>query len=296
MVGCCCVVLRRTRSFRALLRDRRDARAPARLAAARHHGQLGHLHLRRQHRPRRGDVARLLHQPAGHRAAGRVHPRRAAAAAAVGRARRRRGRRASCSPSTTAGRPGSRWSWPFTFGIYGLVKKQARRRRGREPRRRDRCCSRRWRCAYLGWLMAQRPVDVRRRGPGHALLLLPAGLVTAVPLLCFGAAAIRVPLTTLGLLQYLAPVLQFLLGVVWFHEAMPAGRWIGFALVWLALSMFTVRVGEVPAATAEAGRGGRRGLTPCGHADLRLIRRRGAGLSGARRGAPAARHSRRTGP
>ncbi len=48
------------------------------------------------------------------------------------------------------------------------------------------------------------------------------------------------PLVTLGLLQYLAPVLQFALGVLWFHEAMPAGRWIGFVLVWVALAIFTV--------------------------------------------------------
>jgi chloramphenicol-sensitive protein RarD len=68
---------------------------------------------------------------------------------------------------------------------------------------------------------------------------MSAGLVTAVPLLCFGAAAIRVPLVTLGLMQYLAPVLQFVLGVFYFHEDMSSGRWIGFALVWVALSIFT---------------------------------------------------------
>ena len=51
--------------------------------------------------------------------------------------------------------------------------------------------------------------------------------MTAVPLVCFGAAAIRVPLSTLGLLQYLAPVFQFLLGVLYFHEAMPPERWAG---------------------------------------------------------------------
>ena len=52
-------------------------------------------------------------------------------------------------------------------------------------------------------------------------------MVTAVPLLCFGAAAIRVPMTTLGLLQYLAPVLQFALGVTVLHEAMTPMRWVG---------------------------------------------------------------------
>ncbi len=64
--------------------------------------------------------------------------------------------------------------------------------------------------------------------------------MTAIPLICFGAAAIRVSMVSLGLLQYLAPVIQFALGVFWFHEAMPPGRWIGFALVWIALCVFTV--------------------------------------------------------
>ena len=65
------------------------------------------------------------------------------------------------------------------------------------------------------------------------------GIVTVIPLLCFGAAATRVSMVTLGLLQYLAPILQFALGVLWFDEAMPASRWIGFVLVWLALAVFT---------------------------------------------------------
>ena len=74
---------------------------------------------------------------------------------------------------------------------------------------------------------------------GHSLLLAGAGLVTTLPLLAFGAAAIRIPLSMLGLLQYLAPVLQFLVGVAIFHEPMPLARWIGFALVWIALTALT---------------------------------------------------------
>ena len=61
-----------------------------------------------------------------------------------------------------------------------------------------------------------------------------------MPLLLFGAAARRIPLTTLGTLQYLAPTLQFLLGVAVYGEEMPAERWIGFGLVWVALVIFTV--------------------------------------------------------
>jgi chloramphenicol-sensitive protein RarD len=76
-------------------------------------------------------------------------------------------------------------------------------------------------------------------GPGHATLLAVTGLITAIPLLFFGAAASRVPLTTLGVLQYLAPTMQFLLGVLCFHEALGLARLLGFGLVWLALVLFT---------------------------------------------------------
>jgi chloramphenicol-sensitive protein RarD len=71
--------------------------------------------------------------------------------------------------------------------------------------------------------------------PGHALLLMASGPITAVPLLLFSASVTRVPLTVIGMLQYLAPVLQFLVGLVIVGEAMPASRWIGFGLVWAAL-------------------------------------------------------------
>ncbi|MBW3638526.1 MAG: EamA family transporter RarD [Actinobacteria bacterium] len=77
-------------------------------------------------------------------------------------------------------------------------------------------------------------------GGGHAVLLALAGVVTAVPLLLFGAAASRVPLTTLGVLQYLAPTMQFLLGVTLFGEPLPIAKLLGFVLVWIGLALFTV--------------------------------------------------------
>jgi chloramphenicol-sensitive protein RarD len=76
-------------------------------------------------------------------------------------------------------------------------------------------------------------------GVGHVLLLMSAGPVTAAPLLLFGAAARRIPLSMLGTLQYVAPTLQFLLGVTVYGERMPVERWVGFGLVWLALVIFT---------------------------------------------------------
>jgi chloramphenicol-sensitive protein RarD len=92
---------------------------------------------------------------------------------------------------------------------------------------------------WLAWLAASGDLVFGTEGAGHAGLLVGAGLVTAVPLLLFGAAATRVPLTTLGLLQYLAPTLQFLLGVLVYDEPLPALRLAGFVLVWVALAVFS---------------------------------------------------------
>ncbi|SEQ82478.1 EamA family transporter RarD [Lentzea albida] len=76
-------------------------------------------------------------------------------------------------------------------------------------------------------------------GTGHVLLLLSTGVVTVIPLLLFGVGARLIPLSTMGMLQYIAPILQFAWGVFVVHESMPASRWIGFGLVWLALAIFT---------------------------------------------------------
>lgn len=75
---------------------------------------------------------------------------------------------------------------------------------------------------------------------GHSFWLISAGMVTAVPLLFFGAAAVRVPLSLIGLLQYLTPTIQFLIGVLIYREPMPPGRLAGFSLVWLALALLTI--------------------------------------------------------
>jgi chloramphenicol-sensitive protein RarD len=77
-------------------------------------------------------------------------------------------------------------------------------------------------------------------GAGHALLLVTAGVITAIPLLAFAGAASRVPLSRLGLMQYLTPTMQFLIGVLVRHEPLPPGRLAGFAIVWVALVLFTI--------------------------------------------------------
>ncbi|MET9799223.1 EamA family transporter RarD [Streptomyces sp. NPDC006368] len=126
----------------------------------------------------------------------------------------------------------------FSFAVYGLVKKKANLG-GLESLAAETAIQFLPALAFLLWLGAQGAATFGTAGAGHAALLAATGLVTAAPLVCFGAAAIRVPLSTLGLLQYLAPVSQFLLGVAYFHEAMPPERWAGFSLVWLALTVLT---------------------------------------------------------
>ncbi|GII02293.1 EamA family transporter RarD [Planobispora takensis] len=125
-----------------------------------------------------------------------------------------------------------------SFGTYGLVKKIAQVGAA-ESMAIETLVLLVPALGYLAYLGVQGESTFGTAGAGHALLLAGAGVVTAVPLLCFTAAAIRVPLTTIGLLQYIAPVLQFLCGVLIAHEVMPASRWAGFAIVWLALSVFT---------------------------------------------------------
>ena len=72
------------------------------------------------------------------------------------------------------------------------------------------------------------------------LLLIGAGLVTTIPLLMFASAAKQIPLTVVGILQYIAPTLQFLIGVFIYHETFDQSRLVGFGLVWLALIIFWV--------------------------------------------------------
>jgi chloramphenicol-sensitive protein RarD len=94
--------------------------------------------------------------------------------------------------------------------------------------------------AFLGVLHATGRGTAGEAGTGHLLLLLASGVATAVPLLLFAAAARRIPLSTVGLLQYVTPLMQLALGVFVFHEPMPPARLAGFAIVWAALAVFTV--------------------------------------------------------
>ncbi|UBU13910.1 EamA family transporter RarD [Nonomuraea gerenzanensis] len=126
----------------------------------------------------------------------------------------------------------------FSFGVYGLVKKHANVQ-ATESLAVETLVLLLPALGYLGFLQVSGEGTFGQAGAGHAVLLVGAGLITALPLLCFGAAAIRVPLSTIGLLQYIAPILQFACGVLIAKEVMPSSRWIGFSIVWLALAVFT---------------------------------------------------------
>jgi chloramphenicol-sensitive protein RarD len=92
---------------------------------------------------------------------------------------------------------------------------------------------------YLLYREAQGSAAFLHAGAGTSLLLACAGIVTAVPLLLFAAGARRITLVTLGILQYIAPTIQFLLGVLVYGEPLTLGRLLGFCLIWLALAIYT---------------------------------------------------------
>jgi chloramphenicol-sensitive protein RarD len=128
----------------------------------------------------------------------------------------------------------------FSFGFYGLVKKQI----GPSV---DAVSGLTLESLWLLPVAAIQLVFVANLsgitlgtvGVLHTVLLLSAGVVTAIPLLLFASGARRVPLTVIGLLQFVAPVIQFVIGVWVLHEPMTLERWLGFALVWVALVLLS---------------------------------------------------------
>jgi chloramphenicol-sensitive protein RarD len=129
----------------------------------------------------------------------------------------------------------------FSFGLYGLIKK-------RVGERVDALSGLTIETLWLAPIAIGQLVFVGMTtgltignvGVLQTVSLLLAGVVTAVPLLLFAGAARRLPLTTIGLTQYLTPILQFLIGVFLLHEAMPPARLLGFVLVWIALIVLTI--------------------------------------------------------
>ena len=127
----------------------------------------------------------------------------------------------------------------FSFGSYGLAKKKANAG-AVESLVVETLVVSPVALGYIVFLMSTGASTFGTSGGWHVALLIGTGAITVVPLLCFGGAATRIPLSTLGLMQYVTPTVQFLLGILFFHEPMPAMRWVGFALIWLALALFTL--------------------------------------------------------
>jgi len=126
----------------------------------------------------------------------------------------------------------------LSFGMYGAVKKVV----PTDPRVSvavETAVAAPFALVYLVVLQATGDADFVNHGPVHTALMLLCGPVTAVPLLCFAAAAPRLPLVALGLLQYLTPSMQLIWGVFIDHEPMSSTRWAGFALIWGALAIFS---------------------------------------------------------
>jgi chloramphenicol-sensitive protein RarD len=127
----------------------------------------------------------------------------------------------------------------FSFGFYGLVKKQVGIG-GTQSVAIETAFLFTPALLCVIWFAGSGEGTFGHEGGGHALLMAGGGIVTAIPLMLFGTAAVRIPLTTIGLLQYLAPIIQFGIGVGVRGESMPTSRWVGFSLVWLAVIVFTV--------------------------------------------------------
>jgi chloramphenicol-sensitive protein RarD len=132
-------------------------------------------------------------------------------------------------------------SLAFSFGLYGFVKKKV----GPQA---DAIGGLTMETLVLSPLAAIALVivgftsglTIGTQEPLHTAVMLSVGAITAIPLLLFAAAARRLPLVYLGLVQYVAPIMQFTIGVWLLHEAMPPERWVGFGIVWLALAILTI--------------------------------------------------------
>jgi chloramphenicol-sensitive protein RarD len=129
----------------------------------------------------------------------------------------------------------------FSFALYGLMKKRVGISLGAlQSLTSETVMLVPIAIAVLVWVGITGGTTFTVDSPAHPLLLASAGVVTAAPLLLFGAAARRVPLVTIGLLQFVTPVLQLLCGVLLLGETMSTSRWIGFGIVWVALMVLTV--------------------------------------------------------
>jgi chloramphenicol-sensitive protein RarD len=126
-----------------------------------------------------------------------------------------------------------------SFGLYGLLRKTARLN-SLEGLTLETILLFVPALSYLLYREASGSGALGHTNAQTTLLLVGSGVATAIPLLLFASGARMVSLTTLGILQYIAPTLQFLIGIVVYHEALTGERLIGFSLIWLALAVYTM--------------------------------------------------------
>jgi chloramphenicol-sensitive protein RarD len=129
-------------------------------------------------------------------------------------------------------------SLAFSFGFYGLVKKMANVK-AIPSLTLESLMITPFFAVFLYYLSSQNELTFIELGPIHSLWLVTAGIVSVIPLMLFSTAVLRIPLVVLGLLQALGPIIQFLLGYFVFDEPMITARWVGFLIVWLAVSVFS---------------------------------------------------------
>ncbi len=127
----------------------------------------------------------------------------------------------------------------FSFGTYGLIKKGAPLE-ALESQSIEMLLLSFPAAAYLIDLQVRHVAAFGHAGAGITLLLILGGAVTAIPLLMFSAAARRIPLSMIGILQYLAPTIQFSIGVWVYGEAFPRAKLVGYVFVWSALAVYTI--------------------------------------------------------
>lgn len=125
-----------------------------------------------------------------------------------------------------------------TFGLYGYLKKQANVE-AIDSLFIETIILAPVALGYLYYLFLNDQNEFGGHGISHSIWLASAGIITAVPLAMFGAAAIRIPLSTLGFIQYVGPTLQYIIGLYAFNEAMPHDRFIGFVLTWIAIAIIS---------------------------------------------------------
>lgn len=134
----------------------------------------------------------------------------------------------------------------FSFGIYGLLKKRITVSSMGSVAA-ETIVMLPFALIYLGYLQTQGESTFTTEGPGHVALMITSGLVTALPLLCFAQGAKHLRLSTLGMLQYMTPIMQMLWALFVTQEHMSTERWIGFAIIWVAVIIYLadlVRMGR----------------------------------------------------